>query len=557
MNYNHIIKKQTFIITASIIVMAIILVGTSYALFTNTDTSNTQTLTSGTLVVSYSGTTITTVGGTDGNGNLLEVTPLDELTVNQQTPYTIKINNTGTLALKYNIILFTDSINTLPHSYYSYKYKDNGTYTNKAALSTLPKVDPTETNMNSIRYKLTDEPFIVNPGTEATHEIYVWVDAIAADGASEDKIASLKIMVEGEATDEYGDSGVSIVETVQNIVSGESTSSTDVIDQGNGNTLAYDGTNDNNLRYVGSNPANYVQYNNELWRIIGVMNNIETEGGATQSLVKIRRVESLGSYVWDSSYGPGTYWWGTTIGINNGYGVNQWGNSGSYAGAYLMQELNNDYLGNITIGTDGNWFTGINEEKNTAKPNSTISARALNMIESVKWNLGSPNNNNGTALEYDNSLLKAQFIYSQERSNNTGKLCSSGDYCNDDVTRTPTWTGKVALIYPSDYLYATSGGNTTNRNTCLDTQQINWNNSSVYDCKNNDWLLDSSDWQKTISPFAKTDDATFIFVVDQVGAIYEGYVSYPTKIYPTLYLKSSVFVTGGTGTQADPYTLGI
>ena len=341
MNYNHIIKKQTFIITASIIVMAIILVGTSYALFTNTDTSNTQTLTSGTLVVSYSGTTITTVGGTDGNGNLLEVTPLDELTVNQQTPYTIKINNTGTLALKYNIILFTDSINTLPHSYYSYKYKDNGTYTNKAALSTLPKVDPTETNMNSIRYKLTDEPFIVNPGTEATHEIYVWVDAIAADGASEDKIASLKIMVEGEATDEYGDSGVSIVETVQNIVSGESTSSTDVIDQGNGNTLAYDGTNDNNLRYVGSNPANYVQYNNELWRIIGVMNNIETEGGATQSLVKIRRVESLGSYVWDSSYGPGTYWWGTTIGINNGYGVNQWGNSGSYAGAYLMQELNN------------------------------------------------------------------------------------------------------------------------------------------------------------------------------------------------------------------------
>lgn len=43
-----------------------------------------------------------------------------------------------------------------------------------------------------------------------------------------------------------------------------------------GNTgLAYDGTVDNNLRYVGENPNNFIWFNDELWRIIGVMNNLK------------------------------------------------------------------------------------------------------------------------------------------------------------------------------------------------------------------------------------------------------------------------------------------
>ena len=36
--------------------------------------------------------------------------------------------------------------------------------------------------------------------------------------------------------------------------------------------LAYDGTTDNNLRYIGKDPNNYVTFNNELWRIIGIFN---------------------------------------------------------------------------------------------------------------------------------------------------------------------------------------------------------------------------------------------------------------------------------------------
>lgn len=72
-----------------------------------------------------------------------------------------------------------------------------------------------------------------------------------------------------------------ITDQVQDIVAGSSSSTTDIIDKGTGTddctiTLAYDGTSDNNLRYVGKNPCNFVRYNGELWRIIGVMKNVNS-----------------------------------------------------------------------------------------------------------------------------------------------------------------------------------------------------------------------------------------------------------------------------------------
>ena len=197
MNYKEIIKKQSFIITISIVVMGIILIGTSYALFSNSGNSETQVVSSGTLSINYTGSTITTVGGSTST----EIEPIDESTVDGQSPYTIKVNNTGSLAMRYNIVIYTDEDNTLPHSYYAIKYKENGSYTTKAALTTLPKVDNSVTQLNSIKYKLKSEPFTVEPNQTNTHEIYVWIDEATADDSVANKVAKLKIKVEGEATD--------------------------------------------------------------------------------------------------------------------------------------------------------------------------------------------------------------------------------------------------------------------------------------------------------------------------------------------------------------------
>ncbi len=66
--------------------------------------------------------------------------------------------------------------------------------------------------------------------------------------------------------------------------------------------MAYDETFENNLRYIGASPNNYVTFNGESWRIIGVMNNIKsTENGAGESRIKIIRSASIGSIPWDSS----------------------------------------------------------------------------------------------------------------------------------------------------------------------------------------------------------------------------------------------------------------
>ena len=84
--------------------------------------------------------------------------------------------------------------------------------------------------------------------------------------------------------------------------------------------LAYDGTVDKNLRYVGATPNNYVKFNDELWRIIGVMNNVEDENGNKTTKLKLVRYEDIGRYPWDK----------TKNNINNSNGVNEWSESDLY-----------------------------------------------------------------------------------------------------------------------------------------------------------------------------------------------------------------------------------
>jgi len=81
---------------------------------------------------------------------------------------------------------------------------------------------------------------------------------------------------------------------------------------------------DGNLRYVGSNPNNYVKFNNELWRIIGVFNG----------QVKLIRNDP---YSVDIAFDKGE----TDGGVHGKYGWNDWAQS------TLQQELNTVFLGNI------------------------------------------------------------------------------------------------------------------------------------------------------------------------------------------------------------------
>ena len=120
-------------------------------------------------------------------------------------------------------------------------------------------------------------------------------------------------------------------------------------------------------------------------------------------------------------------------------------------------------------------------------------------------------------------------------------------------TGRPTeWQGKVGLMYPSDYGYATSGGTSMNRASCLAKELYNWDGAN--DCKNNDWLYNSSIYQWTLAPSSSNSGA--VFYVYSAGDVYDDNASDQTAVRPSVYLISKTSILGGEGTLENPYELG-
>ena len=159
------------------------------------------------------------------------------------------------------------------------------------------------------------------------------------------------------------------------------------------------------------------------------------------------------------------------------------------------------------------------------------------MIGDAKWYLGGASNYTSSS----NGL--ASHFYSYERG--TAVYNSS---------RSTNWIGKVGLIYPSDYGYATSGGNSRNRASCMAKELYSWDDSSYSDCKNNDWLLNTSQDQWTMSPRAV--DSDHVFHVDSAGVVYDRYAFDTLAGRPVVHLKSTIKVISGSGTTSSPYILG-
>ena len=111
-------------------------------------------------------------------------------------------------------------------------------------------------------------------------------------------------------------------------------------------------------------------------------------------------------------------------------------------------------------------------------------------------------------------------------------------------------------MYPSDYGYATSGGTSMNRASCLAKELYNWNGASASDCYNNDWLYNSSNVQWTISPSANSWNTIKVFTVFNVGYVDSSEALYPNLVRPSVYLISKTSILGGEGTLENPYEIG-
>ena len=281
-------------------------------------------------------------------------------------------------------------------------------------------------------------------------------------------------------------------------------------------------------RYIGTNPNNYVEFNDELWRIIGVFDTDDGTGKMEKRL-KIIRNESIGDYAWDNK--------NTSTGAEDYYGKNNWPD------ARLNYLLNSDHDSETYGGSlywnrkSGTCYSGFDNETSSCDfTNIGLKDTSKQMISDAKWYLGSTTDYRNTS----NGLVT--HFYKYERGTTVYK--SSIDAIN--------WTGKVGLIYPSDYGYATSGDSSTTRATCFAKELYNWDDLSA--CYKNDWLFKSSNmWP--ILPSAS--GSGYVFIANFRGSINDNDAASPRGVYPVVYLKSTINITSGTGSSTDPFILSL
>ena len=107
-------------------------------------------------------------------------------------------------------------------------------------------------------------------------------------------------------------------------------------------------------------------------------------------------------------------------------------------------------------------------------------------------------------------------------------------------------------MYTSDYGYATSGGSTVDRNTCLARNQYAWDTSELSDCFNNNWLYGSSvDWKFTLSRYLNVKN--YLYIIKLQGSTRYNFVTSAGDIYPVVYLSTDAIIRSGSGSSTDPY----
>ena len=259
--------------------------------------------------------------------------------------------------------------------------------------------------------------------------------------------------------------------------------------------------NENGYRYEGKDPNNYIWFNNELWRIIGVFDEA-THGVSGQNLVKIIKVDSIGGLAWHKS------------------------NTNDWTASSLMNLLNGAYL-NSQNGTGGEYCYGYS----TTVPagNCDYTETGINdtyrpMIENVTWHLGGHSTQSATA----------EAFYGYER----GTTVYSG--------RPTSTTGYIGLMYPSDYGYSVLAS------SCARTTNL-----SSYDkatCAGQSWLYGQG-YEWTITPFSSNSNDAFN--LNNRGQVNTRNAYNGNAVRPVLYLDSSVYVMDGNGSVSDPYIIGM
>ena len=266
--------------------------------------------------------------------------------------------------------------------------------------------------------------------------------------------------------------------------------------QGNGQIVT-----ENGYRYEGKNPNNYIWFNNEYWRIIGVFDST-SHGQDGKHLVKIIRADVLDGLAWDKS------------------------NTNDWTASSLKLLLNGAYY-NAQDGTSSGYCYGYST---TATANCDYTKKGIQsgyrgMIANVTWYLGG----------YSSADATAEAFYGYER----GTKVYSG--------RPSSTTGYIGLMYPSDYGYSVLSS------SCARTTNLGSYNTAT--CAGQSWLYGKG-YEWTLTPRSSSSDNVFRLYINGYLVNYSS-ANYGYGSRPVLYLDASVYKIDGDGSLNNPYIVGM
>ena len=529
-------KKKIFLITGISLLVLIAIVGGTYAWYVwTTSDSEVTNITAG-----VGAATVTFDGGSDINANLRPVSDKSKGIIKN---ISVKGDTTG---LVFNMYLDITSIDTgLKDESFRYELYKGTTKVKEGNFSdsylTSNTVACTKNNTNHI-VLLTNESISTS---KTSYTLYIWIDGenYTNPNTMMNKTFSFKLHADGEGavlaktaaqtiTELYMNASKTpatnngITYNYANIYDTDSDNNTSgglMNDKLGGTTISLD---DGNIRYYGASPNNYIYFNCEtypdtnceLWRIIGVFDG----------KLKLIRNESIGRYSWDNK--------DTSTGAETNYGKNDWST------ARLMKLLNpSDYY---EVDTNDNnlgqslYYNSASGKCYRNQKNSTTSCdftgtgmkndTTRNMIAETTWNIGG----------WNTSKIYSNLIYGYERGTTVY------------TDRPTTWTGKIALAYPSDYGYA------ADFNQCKQTLY----NYSDTTCISNNWIkivFDiTSGYAFFLTPYSSDSSSVYAYDSNFKVSVSWSY-DYFSIVVPVLYLNSELGIESGDGSESSPYKLSV
>ena len=453
--------------------------------------------------------------------NLQELTDYEGMA--QETFYEFTIKNTGNTITDYEISLVD---------------KPNSSYTGTILNEKYIKVGLLKNNSKEIIVNLKDVNRLIDKVTldvedTVNYKLRLWLDFGDLEDEAKEALVGQKIFL---ALKINGIQNVNKVptgaDTLIKLTDNKDNSGLYTITHAKDSTLQIGTTEDiTEYRYRGKDPKNYVKFNNETWRIIGVFPTDDGTGNI-ENRIKLVRNDSIGEYKFDD---------GTTA-----YNYSKQDNlmllqdNNKLKAKYLEESKKYDVMltapdsGCTSCSNEWEKPTSLNRYLNGAYYNSLLS-EDKNMVESVKYYLGG----------YSSfTSITTQDIYNYERK----KIVSVPSYGEKIIA---TWLGKLSLMYASDYGYASS--NCENKKL----QDVNSTTNDLRICNDTNWLYNIKKDEWLLPRIFGADSSSGTFTLSTKGYISADVINNPNFVRPTLYLNSYIQITGGNGTSTNPYTLGL